>query len=246
MSVFIVPTKNVSGTSAENGSTHILSKDNAYQVCWVGEDCFTVWGLPKVLFPAEYIRIVQASADSFVQEKLLRIAIGIRTSQTKHAKRVVQLIGFAPIQPVKEKEMNTQQLGAEVYALAAKDFVTVRVVFSDFGKEYTYKAKAALNLAVGDKCIVDSPTTGLTVVTVTGVDDSPEVFSGYNYKWVVDKVSVTAHELQQSLEEDIGKQIEAAAKADRRANAVQQLLATAPEGSNRYLVLKDIVGKLAE
>lgn len=243
MSVFIVPTKNVSGTSAENKSTHILSKDNTYQVCWVGEDCFTVWGLPKVLFPAEYIRIVQVSADGFVQEKLLRNAIDTRIKRTK---RSVTIIGFAPIQPVKEKVMNTKQIGAEVYALAAKDFVTVRIVFSDFGKEYTYKAKAALNLAVGDKCVVDSPVNGLTVVTVTGVDDSPEVFNGYTYKWVVDKVSTTAHELQQSLEEDIGKQVEAAAKADRRANAVQQLLATAPEGSNRYLVLKDIVGKLAE
>lgn len=61
-------------------------------------------------------------------------------------------------------------------------------------KTYTYKATLDMGIAKGDKVIVDSPHSGLTIVEVVGVDES-DLFEGdFEYKWVVQRIDTAGYQ----------------------------------------------------
>lgn len=75
--------------------------------------------------------------------------------------------------------------------LLRTDYTTIRCVFNDNGfdsKAYTYKAP--LGVQEGDFVVVDSPSKGLTVVRVDGVDAAPRIDleAKFTYKWIVSTI----------------------------------------------------------
>ena len=60
----------------------------------------------------------------------------------------------------------------------------VHVTFSGYGKQYAYHTDIA-GVEVGDKVVVDTPSSGLTIVTVTSVGESAEGVEKAE-KWIVD------------------------------------------------------------
>jgi hypothetical protein len=64
----------------------------------------------------------------------------------------------------------------------------VQVIFNDSQTTYTYKTLE--DFEIGDKCVVDSPHDGYTVVEVVGTDISA-LEKNHRYKWVVQKIDDT-------------------------------------------------------
>jgi len=75
---------------------------------------------------------------------------------------------------------------------------TVGIVFTPDGQAYTYKTD--LDLAVGDRVVVNTPNTGLQIVTVKEVHDTPQLDGGFDYTWIVQKIDFTNYKRQ--IEED--------------------------------------------
>jgi hypothetical protein len=69
-------------------------------------------------------------------------------------------------------------------------YTTCQVEFDVGSKLYTYKVPLSWNLRPTDQIIVDTPSTGYTLVRVIGVHDEPQIdLEGpYTYKWAVCKV----------------------------------------------------------
>lgn len=90
-----------------------------------------------------------------------------------------------------------------ILALLDPTVRTVSVSFNGSFKSYTYKTR--LELAVGDKVVVDTPQNGLQVVPVTAVHELPELDPGSatDYKWIVAKVDLT--EYAANVESDAAK-----------------------------------------
>lgn len=88
---------------------------------------------------------------------------------------------------------------------------TISVVFKGNSKQYTYKVPAGVELAVGDKVVVDSPIDGYVIVSVVKVhaDCGIDIEAAFKYKWIVCKVDDTKYnELvsqERTMEEDLKK-----------------------------------------
>ena len=88
---------------------------------------------------------------------------------------------------------------------------TVAVTFKGSSKLYTYKVPAGVELAVGDKAVVDSPIDGYVTVSVVKVheDCGIDIEAAFKYKWIIYKVDDTKYnELvsqERTMEEDLKK-----------------------------------------
>lgn len=109
---------------------------------------------------------------------------------------------------------------------------TVGVKFNGIGRSYTYKTR--LELAVGDKVVVDTPSNGFQVVDVVRIDDEPdfEVDSLIDYKWIVCKVDVTEHEANQAKDAELHKEIAKVQRKHHREAAKNALAAQLPGLAN--------------
>ncbi len=93
-------------------------------------------------------------------------------------------------------------------------------------KEYHYKTLDS-TIAAGDEVVVDSPTNGFVIVVVTEVLEYYEVEEqGYNYKWIVQKVDVSAYEELKAKEKAVQKQL---AKVNMKARLDNSLSKAAEE-----------------
>ena len=75
-------------------------------------------------------------------------------------------------------------------------FFTIQ--FNSSSKHYTYKAPNTIQLAVGDKVVVDSPSEGLVVVVITEM--LTNVPTQGRYKFIVSKVDLTEYDRLTKLE----------------------------------------------
>lgn len=88
---------------------------------------------------------------------------------------------------------------------------TCSVVFPGSNRKYTYKVPEGMELTVDDRCVVDSPSSGLTVVQVTEVHDESgiDVEAAFKYKWLVSKVDLEGYNAllaqEKTMEEDLKK-----------------------------------------
>lgn len=107
-------------------------------------------------------------------------------------------------------------------ALALLDNVkAVEVVFSPSNGRYTYMT--LLDLEVGDKVVVDTPRSGLVVVTVAKTNADWDIDARYDYKFIVDKVDTAQYDAVNNAMADVKALIEAERKAQARKAVVEQL-----------------------
>jgi len=78
----------------------------------------------------------------------------------------------------------------QLLAALQTGYTTCEVKFENTNRHYTYKIPLSWDLQPRDQIIVESPTSGYTIVEVQGVHDEPHIdFDGqYSYKWAVCKV----------------------------------------------------------
>lgn len=108
---------------------------------------------------------------------------------------------------------------------AGRDIVTVRFAESKVGygtpKSYAYYCDID-GIAVGDAVVVDTPSSGLTVVRVVSIAPLTAEDVHKASKWIVDKVDVAAHNARRErearrkvLEAQLEKALEEALRKDR-------------------------------
>ena len=78
------------------------------------------------------------------------------------------------------------------------DMKTVSIKFTPYGQPYTYKTD--LDLADGDTVVVNTPNSGLQLVKVHEVHDTPQLDEGFDYAWIVQKIDLTNY--RKLLKED--------------------------------------------
>lgn len=138
--------------------------------------------------------------------------------------------------------------------LLQSDYTTVEVVFDDFfepdnlddtpsqdGRAYTYKANILLNLQVGDRVVVHAQNR-LAIARITQVHQAPKIQANthYRYKWVVDKVDLTAfakrHE-EETLIDEMMARIEFEQARQTLMDKVDKLRQDSDELNTKYQTL---------
>lgn len=86
------------------------------------------------------------------------------------------------------------------------DFKIVIVCFDAHPKQYHYKT--FFDVKIDDKVVVDSPTNGLTVVTVTDVLSPMEFEGTYSLKWLVSgAIDLTYYDELKKMERTVLKTV---------------------------------------
>lgn len=135
-------------------------------------------------------------------------------------------------------------------SLLQDDYVTVEVAFSVKGvvssNTFTYKAPKAFNLATGDKVIVDSPTNGLTVVTVVNVHQYGDINidAPFDYKWIVQKVDTSGYHERLNREKEFMDALRDAEVLRRRQMAKKIFVESLGEGTEARKAFEDALFKL--
>jgi len=86
--------------------------------------------------------------------------------------------------------------------LLTEGYTTLTVQFQGSAKQYTYKVMMNEGVVAGDAVVVDSPSQGLVVVTVTEVHTYPhiDVNAGFKYQWIVQKIDTSNFKRRQEME----------------------------------------------
>ena len=130
-----------------------------------------------------------------------------------------------------EEIMNTSAMVNCLY----ENLKAVQIKPRDSEKKYTYKT--FYDFEIGDKCIVDSPNFGYTVVEVVGLD-SLDLESNIKYKWVIQKIDDTEYLEANRREELAIKAIHKMVMEKNRENAMSKLTETLG-GANEILQLSN-------
>jgi SepF-like predicted cell division protein (DUF552 family) len=97
-----------------------------------------------------------------------------------------------------------------IFASLLPDVIAVKVKFKSTSQYYTYKALTSMGIEVGDTVVVDSPSSGMTLVEVKEVEDfktlDPSLYNGY--KWIVGKLNVADYTSVREREEKFRAQLE--------------------------------------
>ena len=136
--------------------------------------------------------------------------------------------------------MNTNQMVNSLY----ENLNAVQVVFNshrnEVGKEYTYKTFESLE--IGDLCVVDSPSDGLVIVKVVGVDSSL-LEEDYKFKWVVAKIDLDSYN---KLVENEAEAVETLSRKIREGNRKKSIeLVKEMVGENEVMQLSAELNKNA-
>lgn len=132
-------------------------------------------------------------------------------------------------------------------ALLQAGYTTIQVTFVGYAKPYTYKAPASAGIEAGDKVIVDSPTSGLTVVDVVSVDATPRIDldADFTYKWIVQKVDMAAYQRTIDLEAEAMEMLEEAERRRQRDSLMKEYTDQFPEGTEARKLFDKTVESLA-
>ena len=128
-----------------------------------------------------------------------------------------------------------------IAALLQDNYVTVQVKFKqEDTKTYTYKARKSLDLQEGDKVIVDSPHTGLTIVTVTDVHPFAkiDINATYSYTFIVQKIDTALYKYQVEKEQQFIMLVEQAQQAAARKQTEKMLEESFPSGTDAGDLIK--------
>lgn len=129
---------------------------------------------------------------------------------------------FEPIEyNPKEDTMNRNNNSALIALLQAqRGMTTAKVRLS--GKNYTYKVQPGVTLEVDDYVVVQCGNT-VNVGKVTEVDEFADIDleSGFDYKWVIQKVNLSPVKALVEEEKQIAKQFAAAEAQEKLAKVAQ-------------------------
>ncbi|MDH2998498.1 hypothetical protein A1D22_10845 [Pasteurellaceae bacterium LFhippo2] len=122
--------------------------------------------------------------------------------------------------------------------LLQKDFVTVGVIFENnlsidklleedysFKKDlcvYTYKAEANIGLKVGDFVVVHASNEA-KIVRVVEVHQFPKLTDKFQYKWVIQKIDLTAYRKRLEEEKTISALLERLALLEQQNELLQRI-----------------------
>lgn len=120
------------------------------------------------------------------------------------------------------ESLTEEETTMDIFSLvAAANLYDVKVRFNSGGSEYSYKSEVAYE--PGDKVVVDSPNSGLVVVTVTECSQGLQGGNFPKYKWVVGKVDTARYEELVANEANAIARIEAAKRADKVRKELEAL-----------------------
>lgn len=120
------------------------------------------------------------------------------------------------------QRMNDMNYSA-LAAILHEGVTAVKVKFSGTAQLYTYKT--TLTLEVGDQVVVPGYKVPYAVAEVKEIDQLVDHESDINYKWIVDKVDLTAYEKTLELEDTMVEQVKLAERKKKRS----ELAATVKE-----------------
>lgn len=104
-----------------------------------------------------------------------------------------------------------------------EDFKIVEVVFNNSPKVYHYKT--TLDVKEDDTVVVDTPSNGLSIVTVKSVTPAIEHDLSFNFKikWIVSKVDLDYYEQCKELESKLNRKLNQLRAHKRREEIKDQL-----------------------
>ncbi len=121
-----------------------------------------------------------------------------------------------------EPQMLEQNTTMDILSLvAAAELYEVQVRFHTGGGNYSYKSETPYE--VGDAVIVDTPNSGLQVVTVQSCERGLNGGNFPKYKWIVCKVDRARYDELLAKEEETIKLIKTAQQADRIKRELEAL-----------------------
>jgi hypothetical protein len=110
-----------------------------------------------------------------------------------------------------------------VSLVMAEELYAVEVEFSKGGQRYTYKSQTEIE--VGSRAVVDSPTNGLVVVTVTGcskgLDTNTTKFA--TYKWIVAVIDLAEYNRLRDLEQSMIEKSKAKKRLEEARKQLEEL-----------------------
>lgn len=112
------------------------------------------------------------------------------------------------------------------------------------GKPYAYYTDIE-GIEKGDKVVVDTPSNGLTIVTVVSVTETAEGISKAT-KWIVDKIDLAGHkarEADRARRATLIAKLEKMAKEQSELDRFAALVASVPEAAMLLQELKEIDAK---
>jgi hypothetical protein len=113
-----------------------------------------------------------------------------------------------------------------IFAAMLPELIAVKVAYPNTpNRSYTYKALQSQNIVKGDKVVVDSPNSGLTVVEVVSVgtidDIDPDLYNGY--KWIVGKVDMADYAAVTAKEVAFRDKVAELQRVARRKAAIEKV-----------------------
>lgn len=113
-------------------------------------------------------------------------------------------------------------------------------------KRYTYKAKLADKVEVGDSVVVDSTSNGMVVMDVVAVHATPKIDldAPFTYKWIVQKVDAEGYKRTLEQEDKFHQVMLEIERVRQRELLMQQFTANLPEGSEARKLFDDATAKL--
>lgn len=115
---------------------------------------------------------------------------------------------------------------SQLVAMLQQNVHTVEVQFASNGRSYTYKAHAEMALKEGDHVVVETPSTGLTLVQVVKVHDTVKINAGSDvtYKWILGKVDLAVYSGLIQRENEILAKIEELKERKKQEDALKNLV----------------------
>lgn len=112
-------------------------------------------------------------------------------------------------------------------------------------KGYTYKALISDNIKVGDLVVVDSPSNGLVIVTVTGVDLHPRIdlSAPFPYKWIVQKIDRARYDDLLHQEQEFNDALVEVERVKQRESVMKSFQEVLPEGSEARKLFETSIEK---
>ena len=192
---------------------------------WTGEQEDKLVRLWRSDVPAKEVCRVMGRTEVAISARLHKL--GINPDEVRSA--VATITQPKPHQGTK---MNAQLL----IALLQTGYTTVECTFDGGGQCYTYKAPLSMGLEKGDLVVVPARSK-FQVVTVAEVHESPkiDVNKPFDYKWVGQKVDLSAYHDQTKREREAVEQISVAERRKAQDEALAALVGV--EGREAFMTL---------
>ena len=109
--------------------------------------------------------------------------------------------------------------------LLTTGYTTIVVNFPGSTGDYTYKAMVDEGIQAGDAVVVNSPSKGLTVVTVKEVHAVPNIDVNANFRlqWIVQRVDTTKYKKRLEMEDRLSETLLNVEREKQRATLAQDV-----------------------